>query len=92
MKDRGVRRANTLRAVRRRITIITKVWGSAPPQWLAEPHRLSKFNMSCGCPMCKAGRKDNDRLTYVPRETPESEELAWDANVIWCDTFLWDSH
>jgi len=51
-----IRRANRQRIIAKRTRIITRVWSSAPPLWIEQPGRIAKYNLKCGCGMCKRER------------------------------------
>ena len=61
MKDnkRGLRRQRTRRIVQRRLRIIKDAWVERCDYFENKPGRLRKYNLSCGCWMCKEGRKSN---------------------------------
>ncbi len=72
-RNRGYRRRQRRRFIRRRLKIILNAWGpgswwgaeSRPLNWFpfsGGPGRLGKFNLACSCWMCRGEKYD--RLVF----------------------------
>ena len=55
--DRGERRRRTEKVVQKRLRIMKDWCGGPAPKYIEKPGMLRKFNLSCGCEMCRAGRR-----------------------------------
>jgi len=64
MRDRSVRRHHSKRVIRKRISITKNRWSGTPPSLSEKPGKLRKFNLSCGCYMCKICRKSGHPLKH----------------------------
>jgi len=81
-RDAAQRRANTERVIRRRMNIMRNVWGQDmfffnrdtgdEVCFEDQPHRLSKWNLTCDCPLHKRSH-DEQRRMYQKRQQARIE-------------------
>ena len=70
MRNRGERRRKTDCVVQRRVRTVKHSWtyGRTHP-FLKKPGRLKKYNLACGCEMCKLSRKSGKPEIKEPDES-----------------------
>lgn len=64
---RAERRHRRERIIKRRLFIVRNAFGETPETWplaFDRPGRFAKWNLKCGCPMCKRPRYTRERAMY----------------------------
>lgn len=72
--DRAYLRKQRQRIIEKRKRIIEQVWHSKDNELLKKPGKLAKYNLACGCWMCKEAKKsalDEVRAKIAERETED---------------------
>lgn len=80
MRSASERRANDNKFISKRVRIILDNWGWRGKNWIneflfiKEPHRLHKYNLQCGCYMCRDKKYNRAQAKEANRR--ELEEVC----------------